>query len=200
MDIEFLSTVAVSAPDPLASRKLYVDALRLPLESKGGEYHHSEQLAGCKSFGIWLATCPGGKGMLRDAAVAGGAAGAAGQHRVRRRGRRGGGSGGTGARASRLRATAPTAGVAVGSNGRQAAVTGRRDRRDLVRPCAARPRLTGASDHQVPPIHRAALRLAAELIDSRQRPKCDRPWRQATVDSRPAAPASGTARASPRWR
>src|SRR5262249_58758060 len=53
MNIEFLSTVAVIAPDPLASRKLYVDALRLPLESQGGEYHHSEQLAGCKSFGIW---------------------------------------------------------------------------------------------------------------------------------------------------
>ena len=30
MDIEFLSTVAVIAPDPPASRKLYVDALGLP--------------------------------------------------------------------------------------------------------------------------------------------------------------------------
>jgi catechol 2,3-dioxygenase-like lactoylglutathione lyase family enzyme len=49
MNIEFLSTVAVIAPDPPASRKLYVDALGLPLESQGGEYHHSEQLAGLKS-------------------------------------------------------------------------------------------------------------------------------------------------------
>src|SRR5436305_6609731 len=53
MNIEFLSTVAVIAPDPSASCKLYVDALGLPLESEGGDYHHSEQIAGCKSFGVW---------------------------------------------------------------------------------------------------------------------------------------------------
>ena len=53
MDIEFLSTVAVIAPDPPASRKLYVEVLGLPLESHGGDYHHSEQIAGSKSFGIW---------------------------------------------------------------------------------------------------------------------------------------------------
>lgn len=53
MKIEFLSTIAVVAPDPSASRELYVDALGLPLESNGGDYHHSEQIAGCKSFGIW---------------------------------------------------------------------------------------------------------------------------------------------------
>jgi catechol 2,3-dioxygenase-like lactoylglutathione lyase family enzyme len=51
MNIEFLSTVAVITPDPPASRKLYVEALGLPLG--GGEYLHSEQIAGCKSFGIW---------------------------------------------------------------------------------------------------------------------------------------------------
>ena len=44
MKIEFLSTVAVIAPDPPASRKLYVDALGLPLKNGGDdEYHHSEQ-------------------------------------------------------------------------------------------------------------------------------------------------------------
>jgi catechol 2,3-dioxygenase-like lactoylglutathione lyase family enzyme len=53
MNIEFLSTVAVIAPDPAASRRLYVDALGLPLESQGDDYHHSEHVAGCKSFGIW---------------------------------------------------------------------------------------------------------------------------------------------------
>ena len=53
MNIEFLSTVAVIAPEPPTSRKLYVDALGLPLESQGGGYCHSEQIAGCKSFGIW---------------------------------------------------------------------------------------------------------------------------------------------------
>jgi catechol 2,3-dioxygenase-like lactoylglutathione lyase family enzyme len=53
MNIEFLATVAVIAPDPPVSRKLYVDVLGLPLESHGGDYHHSEQIDGCKSFGIW---------------------------------------------------------------------------------------------------------------------------------------------------
>ena len=51
MDIKFLATVAVIAPDRAASRRLYVDALGLPLD--GDEYQHSEQIAGCKSFGIW---------------------------------------------------------------------------------------------------------------------------------------------------
>jgi catechol 2,3-dioxygenase-like lactoylglutathione lyase family enzyme len=59
MKIEFLSTVAVIAPDPPASRKLYVDALGLPLQSGGdGEYHHSEQISGCKHFGVWPAERP----------------------------------------------------------------------------------------------------------------------------------------------
>jgi catechol 2,3-dioxygenase-like lactoylglutathione lyase family enzyme len=50
VNIEFLSTVAVIAPDPPASRKLYVDALGLALKNGGDdEYHHSEQIAGC----IW---------------------------------------------------------------------------------------------------------------------------------------------------
>ena len=54
MNIEFLSTVGVIAPDPPASRKLYVDALGLRLECGGDEeYHHSEQIAGCKHFGVW---------------------------------------------------------------------------------------------------------------------------------------------------
>jgi catechol 2,3-dioxygenase-like lactoylglutathione lyase family enzyme len=54
MKIEFLSTIAVIAPDPPASRKLYVNALGLPLASGGdGEYIHSEQIGGCKHFGVW---------------------------------------------------------------------------------------------------------------------------------------------------
>jgi catechol 2,3-dioxygenase-like lactoylglutathione lyase family enzyme len=53
MRIEFLSTVAVIAPDPAASRELYVRALGLPLEGQGNRYYHSEQIGGCKSFGIW---------------------------------------------------------------------------------------------------------------------------------------------------
>jgi catechol 2,3-dioxygenase-like lactoylglutathione lyase family enzyme len=53
VNIEFLSTVAVVAPDPSVSRELYVGALGLPLEGSGEGYYHSEQIAGCKSFGIW---------------------------------------------------------------------------------------------------------------------------------------------------
>ena len=53
MNIEFLSTVAVITPDTISSRKLYVEALGLPLEGQGDGYHHSEQVAGCKSYGIW---------------------------------------------------------------------------------------------------------------------------------------------------
>jgi catechol 2,3-dioxygenase-like lactoylglutathione lyase family enzyme len=53
MNIEFLSTVAVIAPDPPRSRKLYVDAIGLPLHGHAADYQHGEQIAGCKSFGIW---------------------------------------------------------------------------------------------------------------------------------------------------
>jgi catechol 2,3-dioxygenase-like lactoylglutathione lyase family enzyme len=54
MQIEFLSTVAVIAPDAPASRRLYVDVLGLPLGSgTDGEYHHSEQIDGVKHFGVW---------------------------------------------------------------------------------------------------------------------------------------------------
>ena len=54
MKIEFLSTLAVIAPDPPASRKLYVDALGLPLASRGdNDYHASEQIGGCKHFAVW---------------------------------------------------------------------------------------------------------------------------------------------------
>jgi catechol 2,3-dioxygenase-like lactoylglutathione lyase family enzyme len=55
MRIEFLSTIAVIAADPPASRRLYVDTLRLPLASGADEeeYLHSDEVAGCKHFGLW---------------------------------------------------------------------------------------------------------------------------------------------------
>ena len=54
MEIEFLSSVAMIAPDPRTSRRLYVDALGLPLASDSdGEYHHSEQIEGCRHFAVW---------------------------------------------------------------------------------------------------------------------------------------------------
>ncbi len=51
MKIEFVAGVAVITPDPPASRRLYVDALGLPLT--GDAYIHSEQIPGTKHFGVW---------------------------------------------------------------------------------------------------------------------------------------------------
>jgi len=54
MKVEFIATVAVIAPDPAASRRLYVDALGLPLQSEsGGEYVWTDQLEGAKHFAVW---------------------------------------------------------------------------------------------------------------------------------------------------
>jgi catechol 2,3-dioxygenase-like lactoylglutathione lyase family enzyme len=54
MNVSFVSSVAVIAPDPPASRRLYVDALGLPLRSEGGsEYVHSEAVEGVRHFGVW---------------------------------------------------------------------------------------------------------------------------------------------------
>lgn len=53
MNVQFLSTVAVIAPDPPRSRALYVDGLGLQLQGEADGYQHSEHIGGCKSFGIW---------------------------------------------------------------------------------------------------------------------------------------------------
>src|SRR5690349_5310334 len=54
MDILFVASVAVIAPDPAESRRLYVDTLGLPLAAgPGSDYWHSEQVAGTKHFGVW---------------------------------------------------------------------------------------------------------------------------------------------------
>jgi len=53
MDILFIASVAVIAPDPGRSRALYVDTLGLPLEGEPGDYLHSERIGGAKHFGIW---------------------------------------------------------------------------------------------------------------------------------------------------
>ncbi len=54
MKIEFLASVAVITPDPATSRRLYADTIGVPLENAAGtDYFHTEQLAGCKHFGVW---------------------------------------------------------------------------------------------------------------------------------------------------
>ena len=54
MDIAFISSVSVIAPDPPRSRNLYVTTLGLPLrQAEGAEYYLSEDIAGSKHFGVW---------------------------------------------------------------------------------------------------------------------------------------------------
>jgi catechol 2,3-dioxygenase-like lactoylglutathione lyase family enzyme len=53
MEILFVASVSVIAPDPAESRRLYVDALGLPLERLDGEYFASEHIAGSRHFGVW---------------------------------------------------------------------------------------------------------------------------------------------------
>ncbi len=57
MDVQFIASVAVITPDPSVSRRLYIDALGLPLAAaEGDEYLHSEDIAGSKHFGVWPLT------------------------------------------------------------------------------------------------------------------------------------------------
>jgi catechol 2,3-dioxygenase-like lactoylglutathione lyase family enzyme len=53
MQIEFVASVAVITPNPSESRQLYMDALGLPLKQLDGEYFASEEIGGCKHFGVW---------------------------------------------------------------------------------------------------------------------------------------------------
>ncbi|MFN2617853.1 MAG: glyoxalase [Thermoleophilaceae bacterium] len=54
MNVVFVSGVAVVAADPPESRKLFLDALGLPLKPhEGDDYYSSEDIDGCKHFGVW---------------------------------------------------------------------------------------------------------------------------------------------------
>ena len=55
MQVLFISSVAIITPDPSVSRKLYVDAVGLPLEpaSDGDDYVFSDKIGGSKHFGVW---------------------------------------------------------------------------------------------------------------------------------------------------
>jgi catechol 2,3-dioxygenase-like lactoylglutathione lyase family enzyme len=56
MDVQFIASVAVITPNPSVSRRLYVDALGLPLTGSQDDYPHSEDIDGSKSFGVWPLT------------------------------------------------------------------------------------------------------------------------------------------------
>jgi catechol 2,3-dioxygenase-like lactoylglutathione lyase family enzyme len=54
VEIEFVASMSVIAAEPAESRKLYVEALGLPLKAADGdEYFHSEEIDGAKHFGVW---------------------------------------------------------------------------------------------------------------------------------------------------
>ena len=54
MIIQFVAGIATITADPEASRRLYIDALGLPLShGEGDDYYHSEQVGGTKHFGVW---------------------------------------------------------------------------------------------------------------------------------------------------
>ena len=53
MNVLFITSVAVVAADPPQSRKLFIDALGLPLEGEGEGYYSSGNIPGSKHFGVW---------------------------------------------------------------------------------------------------------------------------------------------------
>jgi catechol 2,3-dioxygenase-like lactoylglutathione lyase family enzyme len=55
MNVSFVSSVAVVAADPAANRKLFVDAIGLPLRpaADGSDYYLSEDVGGVRHFGVW---------------------------------------------------------------------------------------------------------------------------------------------------
>jgi catechol 2,3-dioxygenase-like lactoylglutathione lyase family enzyme len=53
MDILFITSMAAVVADPPASRKLFIEALGLPLEGEGDGYYSSGDVPGSKHFGLW---------------------------------------------------------------------------------------------------------------------------------------------------
>ncbi len=57
MRVQFISSFAVITERPAESRRLYVEALGLPLAAADGDdYLHSEKIEGSKHFGVWPLT------------------------------------------------------------------------------------------------------------------------------------------------
>jgi catechol 2,3-dioxygenase-like lactoylglutathione lyase family enzyme len=53
MNVLFITSMAAIAADPPQSRKLFIDALGLPLEGEGDGYYSSGSIRGSKHFGVW---------------------------------------------------------------------------------------------------------------------------------------------------
>jgi catechol 2,3-dioxygenase-like lactoylglutathione lyase family enzyme len=56
MNISGVSTIAVVVAEPSQSRRLFVDALGLPLQGEGDGYYSSNSIDGCQHFGVWPLT------------------------------------------------------------------------------------------------------------------------------------------------
>jgi catechol 2,3-dioxygenase-like lactoylglutathione lyase family enzyme len=50
--VEFITSVSVITADPPGAHKLFVETLGLPLDG-AADYVYTEQLEGCKHFGVW---------------------------------------------------------------------------------------------------------------------------------------------------
>jgi catechol 2,3-dioxygenase-like lactoylglutathione lyase family enzyme len=73
MQVQFIASISVIAPDPAASRRFYLDTLGLSLEQRG-DYYASEDIPGTKHFGVWPLTeaaqaCYGAAHWPRDVPV-----------------------------------------------------------------------------------------------------------------------------------
>ncbi|PWI43238.1 VOC family protein [Streptomyces sp. ICBB 8177] len=53
MDVLFITSVAAVVADPPLSRKLFIEALGLPLEGEGEGYYSSGNIPGSRHFGLW---------------------------------------------------------------------------------------------------------------------------------------------------
>jgi catechol 2,3-dioxygenase-like lactoylglutathione lyase family enzyme len=74
VNVLFIASVAVVVADPPQSRKLFVDALGLPLEGEGDGYYSSGNIGGSKHFGVWplseaAEACFGTRGWPADRVV-----------------------------------------------------------------------------------------------------------------------------------
>lgn len=56
MDVLFIASTAVVTADPPTSRKLFIEAVGLPLEGEGEGYYSSGKIGGSKHFGVWPLT------------------------------------------------------------------------------------------------------------------------------------------------
>src|SRR5437667_3768346 len=55
MDVKFITSISIITANPEHSRKLFVNALGLPLHaaSPGDDYFFTEKVDGAKHFGVW---------------------------------------------------------------------------------------------------------------------------------------------------